>query len=139
MQTQQQQQPQQPSFPSQPTSSFIPVPTVTPQKPPSPKPQPIQPQQTAKPFQAPKKDDGQHAQLAGLLARGREDGLDTFGNSGNLRKIRASLGVSLLTLRYTRRKRFPQFEPSCDATDRVRREQPVWSTTAATTTAAKAK
>jgi epsin len=83
----QQQQPAMPSFSSQPSSSFIPVPTVTQQQPQQqPTPQPVQPQQTAKPFQAPpKKDDGQHSQLASLLARGREDGLDTFGNTGNLR------------------------------------------------------
>lgn len=39
-----------------------------------------------KPFAAPKKDDGEHAGLANLIGRGREDGLDTFGNVGNLRE-----------------------------------------------------
>ena len=67
----------------QASSSFIPVPTVQPQQ-----PEPQQ-QQAPKPFQppAPKpaRDDGQHAGLANLLARGREDGMDTFGNTGNLR------------------------------------------------------
>jgi epsin len=72
--------------PQQASSSFLPVPSM-----PTPQPEPQQPQQqqqqTAKPaFQAPaRKDDGQHAGLANLLARGREDGMDTFGNTGNLR------------------------------------------------------
>jgi len=78
---QQQQQQQQPS--PQPTPSFLPVPVIQQQ---APAPQPVQPQVTARPFSAPKKDDGQHTQLANLIGRGREDGLDTFGNSGNLRK-----------------------------------------------------
>lgn len=40
-----------------------------------------------KPFTPPpKKDDGEHAGLANLIGRGREDGLDTFGNVGNLRE-----------------------------------------------------
>ena len=94
----QQQQPQQPAYEPQPSSSFLPVPTVTPQQPAAPPPQPVQPQPTAKPFQAPKKDDGQHAQLAGFLSRGREDGLDTFGNSGNLRKCAVSSNVRRLTM-----------------------------------------
>ncbi|KAL7422772.1 hypothetical protein Q5752_002067 [Cryptotrichosporon argae] len=67
-------------------SSFLPVPQV--QAPPQqPAPQPIEPQVTARPAfnPPPKKDDGQHSQLANLLARGREDGMDTFGNTGNLR------------------------------------------------------
>ncbi|RSH88772.1 hypothetical protein EHS25_003000 [Saitozyma podzolica] len=83
---------QQTSTPQPATSSFLPVPVVS-QQAPSPQPQqqqqqqrPIEPQQTAKPFQAaPPKDDGDHAGLAALLARGREDGLDTFGNVGALR------------------------------------------------------
>ena len=84
---------QQSIIQEQPTStpSFLPVPQVSAPSAPSPAftpepPKPIEPQQTARPFQpAVKKDDGQHSQLAGLLARGREDGLDTFGNVGNLR------------------------------------------------------
>ena len=69
--------------------SFLPVPTVVQQQQPEPQQQqqpqqPQQPPQPAKTF-APKKDDGQHAGLAALMARGREDGLDTFGNVGNLR------------------------------------------------------
>lgn len=75
---QQQQQPQQ---------SFLPVPTVQQQAPSSPKPPSPQPQpQMQPPKPVVQKDDGQHAGLAALLARGREDGLDTFGNVGNLRK-----------------------------------------------------
>jgi hypothetical protein len=76
--------------PSPQPSSFLPVPVVS-QQIASPQPQqqnPLEPQQTAKPFQPPPpKDDGQHAGLAALLARGREDGLDTFGNVGNLREF----------------------------------------------------
>lgn len=75
------QQQQQPS--PQASSSFLPVPNVSFPQPPQ---QEIEPQQTAKPLQpAAKKEDGQHAGLADLLARGREDGMDTFGNTGNLR------------------------------------------------------
>ncbi|KAK8854761.1 hypothetical protein IAR55_003500 [Kwoniella newhampshirensis] len=81
-----QQQQQQPVSP-QPSSSFLPVPVVTQQQPQQPvSPKPLEPQQTARPaWTAPKKDDGQHSQLANLLARGREDGMDTFGNTGVLR------------------------------------------------------
>lgn len=83
-------QPQQTSlFPSEPTPSFVPVPVVSQQQ-----EQPAQaaasaaPQQTSRPFQpAPPKDDGQFSGLANLLARGREDGLDTFGNTGAMRKL----------------------------------------------------
>lgn len=80
-------QPQQPSF--------LPVPNVTAQSQ-SPAPQaqmpeqqPLEPQATARPAWTPqtKTNDGEHGQLASLLARGREDGLDTFGNMGNLRKF----------------------------------------------------
>lgn len=78
------QPPQQQQSP-QPTSSFLPVPQVSSPQPPQ---QQIEPQQTARPFQpAVQKDDGQHSHLAGLLAKGREDGMDTFGNTGNLRKL----------------------------------------------------
>lgn len=78
-------QPQQPSF--------LPVPNVTAQSQ-SPAPQaqmpeqqPLEPQATARPAWTPqtKTNDVEHGQLASLLARGREDGLDTFGNMGNLR------------------------------------------------------
>ncbi|WVR07506.1 hypothetical protein IAU60_004548 [Kwoniella sp. DSM 27419] len=80
-------QPIQESYEPTPQSSFIPVPTVTQQQSPQVQPQPLEPQPTARPAfnPPPKKDDGQHTGLAALLARGREDGLDTFGNQGNLR------------------------------------------------------
>ncbi|WRT68425.1 uncharacterized protein IL334_005401 [Kwoniella shivajii] len=78
----QSQQPQQP----QQQASFLPVPVVTQQPSPQQVQKPLEPQQTARPaFTAPKKDDGEHSGLAALLARGREDGLDTFGNVGNMR------------------------------------------------------
>jgi hypothetical protein len=78
-------QQQQPT--PQPTSSFLPVPNMssisenqTQQRPPS-------PAQAPKPAfnPPPRKADTQHGELAGFLARGREDGMDTFGNMGNLR------------------------------------------------------
>lgn len=81
--------------PQQQQPSFLPVPNVTAQSQ-SPTPQtqmpeqqPLEPQATARPTWTPqtKTNDGQHGQLASLLARGREDGLDTFGNVGNLRKF----------------------------------------------------
>lgn len=87
----------QPS-PQQASSSFIPVPsmpTMQPQQPqqqPSPQPEPQRQQQ-----QRPVKDDGQHAGLANLLARGREDGMDTFGNTGNLRES-LPFGVGILLI-----------------------------------------
>lgn len=80
------QQQQQPS--PQPSSSFLPVPSVSmdrPISPPQPAPAPAKPAFVP----SPTKNDGQHSQLAGLLARGREDGLDTFGNMGNLRELPA--------------------------------------------------
>ncbi|WVQ82303.1 hypothetical protein IAT38_004431 [Cryptococcus sp. DSM 104549] len=72
--------------PQQQQSVFLPTPQVSLQ-PQQQEPQKLEPQQTAKPAWTPQppKDDGQHSQLANLLARGREDGLDTFGNQGNLR------------------------------------------------------
>lgn len=80
------QQQQQPS--PQPSSSFLPVPSVSMDRPISPAQTPqaqaVQPKPAFVP--SPAKNDGQHSQLAGLLARGREDGLDTFGNMGNLRE-----------------------------------------------------
>ena len=111
-----------PQVQQQPTPTFLPVPTVTPQ-PSSPPRQQVQPQRAATPtkaFPAPKRDDGEHSHLAGLLARGREDGLDTFGNMGNLREFSTPSidGVRIL---------MPNL--------RVRRKQPIrsTSTTAATT------
>lgn len=73
-------------------NSFLPVPTQQPnqnqQQPGSPSqltPKPPSPAQPA--WQAPvKKDDGAHSNLANLIGRGREDGIDTFGNIGNLRE-----------------------------------------------------
>ncbi|WVR00026.1 hypothetical protein IAU59_007168 [Kwoniella sp. CBS 9459] len=86
----QQQQSQQSYSPApQQQSSFLPVPVVSQQQPQSPQQQPqaLEPQKTAQPFKPaqPPRDDGEHSGLAALLARGREDGLDTFGNVGNLR------------------------------------------------------
>lgn len=74
-------QPQQQQFTPQPQqqSSFLPVPVVS-HSSSQPRPAPQQP-----PTPIPKRDDGQHSGLAALLARGREDGMDTFGNTGNLR------------------------------------------------------
>lgn len=68
-----------PSFspqPQQPAVSPAPAPALSPTTAP------------AKPaWQAPQpKDDGKHTGLAQLLGRGREDGLDTFGNSGVMRE-----------------------------------------------------
>jgi len=45
---------------------------------------PPPPSTSAPPMSRPAKDDGQHAHLAGLIAN-REDGADTFGNTGLLR------------------------------------------------------
>jgi len=79
-------QPQQ-QTPPQPSSSFLPVPvmstgnTQTQNRPPS----PAKPAMPAFQAQPPRKADTQHGELAGFLARGREDGMDTFGNLGNLR------------------------------------------------------
>jgi epsin len=76
----------QPQASPQPSSSFLPVPVVSMEnqkqvRPPSPAaPQPAKPA-----FNPPRKADTQHGELAGFLARGREDGMDTFGNLGNLR------------------------------------------------------
>jgi len=75
-------QQQQPTPQPQQQSSFLPVPVVSQQQPASPQPTP-QPQPAFNP--RPQRDDGQHSGLAALLARGREDGMDTFGNTGNLR------------------------------------------------------
>jgi epsin len=84
-------------------SSFLPVPSITQQQP-EPMPQlqeapPQQQQQQApKTFGVAKKDDGQHAGLAALMAKGREDGLDTFGNIGNLRALNFPLIVSKILI-----------------------------------------
>ncbi|KAL8283226.1 hypothetical protein RQP46_006004 [Phenoliferia psychrophenolica] len=97
-----QQQQQQPLVPqptafgsNNPFAAFAPAPTSSPPPPlpqsnsfsnfqptPAPAPAPIAPTPTA---QRPQRDDGKHAHLANLLAGGREDGLDTFGNIGNMR------------------------------------------------------
>lgn len=69
----QQQQPQQTGF----ESSFQPAPA------PAPAPEPQQPQRTGgggARFKA--TGDDKHGELARMLAGGREDGLDTFGNVG---------------------------------------------------------
>jgi len=94
LQQQQQQQQQQQSMitgfgqnnPFAPTQS--PQPQSQPQQPtPSTQsPVPPQPQQPSiSPGPAKKRDDGEHAHLASLLAGRAEDGIDTFGNIGNLR------------------------------------------------------
>jgi epsin len=57
-----------------------------------------QQQQAPKTFGVAKKDDGQHAGLAALMAKGREDGLDTFGNIGNLRALNFPLIVSKILI-----------------------------------------
>ena len=129
-------QPQAQQQPSpQPTTSFLPVPVL-----PSPQQtqQPLEPQQTAKPFQAAiRKDDGQHSDLANLLARGREDGLDTFGNRGNLResiRVNSFYTIVLIYLRYPRGLWLSCLESlgnpadwsRCPA-DRFRSEQPIWA------------
>lgn len=51
-------------------------------------PTPASPAKPAWQTPAPKKDDGAHSDLANLIGRGREDGIDTFGNMGNLRECR---------------------------------------------------
>lgn len=93
------------------TSLLEPQPTATqssfnPMSQMSQNPQPQQQQQPTQPsinptpaskpsWQAPqKKDDGEHADLANLLGRGREDGLDTFGNQGNMREFTTAELVS---------------------------------------------
>lgn len=76
-------QQQQPS--PQPPTSFLPVPNMSSIN--EERPAPVQPAQAPKPAfnLPPRKADTQHGELAGFLARGREDGMDTFGNMGNLR------------------------------------------------------
>lgn len=69
-------------------------------------PQSNQTQATPKPFAAPKKDDGEHAGLANLIGRGREDGLDTFGNVGNLREyLVPASGNFVFALKWAKRPR----------------------------------
>lgn len=82
-----------------PFAAFAPTPSPAPQQQPQqtgavsparvaspPAPVAAAPAPSTSPFRArPPKDDGQHAELARLLAAGREDGIDTFGNMGNLR------------------------------------------------------
>ncbi|KAI0059167.1 ENTH-domain-containing protein [Artomyces pyxidatus] len=48
-------------------------------------PSPTPPQPSKSPARGPTRADQEHAQLAGLFAAPREDGLDTFGNIGALR------------------------------------------------------
>ncbi|KAM0793155.1 hypothetical protein ACM66B_000630 [Microbotryomycetes sp. NB124-2] len=99
------QQQQQPILPqptafgtNNPFAAFAPTPspappqqTGAPARVPSPSQQPQQaPAPSQSPFRAspaarPPKDDGKHADLARMLAAGREDGIDSFGNVGNLR------------------------------------------------------
>lgn len=138
-------------------SSFSPMPTFNQQQQPSPAPATLSPSPpaAAKPTwqNQPKKDDGDHAGLANLLARGREDGLDTFGNQGNLRKYRpaqyaqASIGavtvrsfeislhvVDMLriavhptdTCRNPDRRSIPRQQPAGNAADGLWRQQSVW-------------
>lgn len=97
---QQQQQQVQPLVPqptsfgaNNPFSAFAPSPTVSP--PPLPQsnsfnnsyqPQAVSAAPMSSPTSTrPPKDDGRHADLAKMLANGREDGIDTFGNFGNMR------------------------------------------------------
>lgn len=96
----QQQQQQQPLVPqptaygsNNPFAAFAPTPTASPPPPlpqstsfsnfQPPVPAPVQQQPTQQ--QRPPRNDGKHAELAKMLAGGREDGLDTFGNIGNMR------------------------------------------------------
>lgn len=79
-----------------PFAAFAPTPSVSP-PPPLPSsnsfsnfaPPPVAPAPAPSPArqqaQRPQRDDGKHAELARMLAGGREDGLDTFGNIGNMR------------------------------------------------------
>lgn len=110
-------QQQQPS--PQPTTSFLPVPNMSSIN--EERPAPVQPAQAPKPAfnPPPRKADTQHGELAGFLARGREDGMDTFGNMGNLR-------MSTLLI------------CGAELTDRIRSKQSIWKTTARTATAAAA-
>ena len=110
------------------SSSFLPVPQVSqaPSTPPPPQPQ-LPPQQSNSPFRpAVKKDDGQHSQLANLIGRGREDGLDTFGNAGNLRESLSLLRLRRLNRRYPCRIRLSLHEHRS-----FQRKQPLQQTTAA--------
>jgi epsin len=104
------QQPQTSLLDPQPTatqSSFTPMTSFTQQQTPTPAQSslspPISPAAAApKPEwqkqQQNKKDDGDHAGLANLLARGREDGLDTFGNQGNLSEYHCLVFLPCLCL-----------------------------------------
>lgn len=108
------------------SNSFLPVPTVQQNQPTSPTQSPISPPSPAKPaWQAPvKKDDGQHAHLANLLGAGREDGIDTFGNVGNLREspcLRVRGKPPPLRERRPRSRPPPDLNPDA----RLRRQQPI--------------
>lgn len=72
-------QPQPQRQPSPP----LPVPQIQQQQQAPPPPQQVQPQRTGPRFRA--DGDGKHGELAKMLAGGREDGLDTFGNIGSSR------------------------------------------------------
>lgn len=119
------QQPQQQAQP-EPQQSFLPVPVISQQQAPSPAPQPIQaaPKPAFNP--APKKDDGEYSGLAALLARGREDGMDTFGNTGNLRQYtQVQISTQADCLRHSRRYWIPRLESHGCAEDGTRPEQPI--------------
>ncbi|KAL7411757.1 hypothetical protein BDY24DRAFT_394736 [Mrakia frigida] len=77
-QPQQQQQPQQQYLPPSPAPQPVSTPIFQ-----NPPPQQAPPSPARQ--QRPTKSDGENARLAALLANGREDGLDTFGNIGSLR------------------------------------------------------
>ncbi|KAK4058106.1 hypothetical protein OIO90_000845 [Microbotryomycetes sp. JL221] len=98
------QQQQQPIIPqptafgtNNPFAAFAPTPSPAPQMPqqtgmPTPErtTSPVQAQQAPAPSRSPiqarpAKDDGKHSDLARMLAAGREDGIDSFGNIGSLR------------------------------------------------------
>ncbi|KLO12089.1 ENTH-domain-containing protein [Schizopora paradoxa] len=72
------------SLPSTFASSPAPNPSPAAHSPPP-------PSTSAPPISRPAKDDGQHAHLASLLAN-REDGIDSFGNIGQLRYGHANSG-----------------------------------------------
>jgi epsin len=77
---------QQPSFLSAPTTS-----STTIQQQPSPQPQAFSPVK--------KKEDGEHAHLANLLAN-RDGGMDTFGNVGNLRECSKAVASVIIQRRW---------------------------------------
>ncbi|KAH8926908.1 hypothetical protein BT69DRAFT_911042 [Atractiella rhizophila] len=75
--------PPMPSIPDQSPSLFSSIPASSPA--PAPAPAPVPAHSPSPAFNQPKKkDDGEFAKLAALLGN-REDGVDSFGNVGNLR------------------------------------------------------